>query len=92
MRLMLLWRGVSTRLVLAVVVVAVMGVWTAAFAQGPVAQMSAIPIHEGTVPIVLDGDLDDPAWSAGDPHHRIRSTRAARGRARDDAYGGARGI
>ena len=64
---MLLWRGVSTRLVLTVVVVAVMGVWTAAFAQGPVAQMSAIPIHEGTVAIVLDGDLSDPAWSQATP-------------------------
>ena len=67
MRLMLLWRGVSTRLVLTVVVVAVMGVWTAVFAQGPVAQMSAILIHEGTVPIVLDGDLSDPAWSQATP-------------------------
>ncbi|HZL95128.1 MAG TPA: DUF5916 domain-containing protein, partial [Vicinamibacterales bacterium] len=57
----------STRLVLTVVVVAVMGVWTAAFAQGPVAQMSAIPLHEGTGPIVLDGDLSDPAWSQATP-------------------------
>ena len=64
---MLLWRGVSTRLVLTLVVVAVMGVWTAAFAQGPAAQMSAIPLLEGTVPIVLDGDLSDPAWSQATP-------------------------
>jgi hypothetical protein len=64
---MLLWRGVSTRLVLTLIVVAVMGVWTSALAQGPVAQMSAVSIHEGTLPIVLDGDLSDPAWQQATP-------------------------
>jgi hypothetical protein len=44
-----------------------MGVWTTAFAQLPVAQMSAVPVHEGTLPIVLDGDLSDPAWVQATP-------------------------
>jgi hypothetical protein len=64
---MLLWRGVSTRLVLTVIVVTVMGVWTPALAQVPIAQMSAVSIHEGTLPIVLDGDLSDPAWQQATP-------------------------
>src|SRR5688572_4087394 len=64
---MLLWRGVSTRLVLTLVVVAVIGVWTAALAPGPGPQVSAGPLLEGTVPIVLDGDLSDPAWSQATP-------------------------
>jgi len=64
---MLLWRCVSTRLVLTVIAVAVMGLWTAALAQEPGAQMSAVPIHEGSLPIVLDGDLSDPAWAQATP-------------------------
>jgi hypothetical protein len=69
---MLLWRGVSTRLVLALIAMTVTGVWTPAAAQGPVAQipvaqMSAISIREGTLPIVLDGDLNDPAWAQATP-------------------------
>ena len=64
---MLLWRGVSTRLVLTLIVVAVMGVWTSALAQAPIAQMSAVSIHESTLPIVLDGDLSDPAWQQATP-------------------------
>jgi hypothetical protein len=64
---MLLWRGVSTRLALAFIVVAVAGTWTPAVAQAPVAQMSAIPVREGVLPIVLDGDLSDPAWGEATP-------------------------
>ena len=29
--------------------------------------MSAISIREGTLPIVLDGDLSDPAWAQATP-------------------------
>jgi hypothetical protein len=48
--------------------VAVLGVWTSALAQVPVARMSAVSIHEGTLPIVLDGDLSDPAWQQATPN------------------------
>jgi hypothetical protein len=45
-----------------------MGAWTSALAQGPAAaQMSAVLLSEGTLPIVLDGDLSDPAWSQATP-------------------------
>jgi hypothetical protein len=43
------------------------GVWTPAGAQAPVAQMTAVSIREGVLPIVLDGDLSDPAWSKAAP-------------------------
>jgi hypothetical protein len=64
---MLLWRGVSTRLVLTLILGAMMGAWAPVLAQGPVAQMSAVSIIEGTLPIILDGDLSDPAWSQATP-------------------------
>jgi hypothetical protein len=59
---MLLWRGVTTKAVLPLIAVAATGLATPVLAQG-VSQMSAILIVEGSLPIVLDGDLNDPAWS-----------------------------
>jgi hypothetical protein len=64
---MLLWRGVSARFVLALAVLTVWVAWTAAVAQSPVAQMSAVSISEGGLPIVVDGDLNDPAWVQATP-------------------------
>ena len=52
---------------LALIVVAVTAVCVPAAAQVPVAEMSAIPIREGVLPIVLDGDLSDPAWAQATP-------------------------
>jgi hypothetical protein len=44
------------------------GVWAPADAQVPVAaQMTAVSIREGVLPIVLDGDLNDSAWSQAAP-------------------------
>jgi len=64
---MLLWRGVFSRLVQALLVVIAAGLFTPAAAQGPAAEMTAVSIHEGTLPIVLDGDLSDPAWAHATP-------------------------
>src|SRR5262245_25883859 len=66
---MLLWRGVFSRLVQALLVVIAAGLFTPAAAQGPgpAAEMTAVSIHEGTLPIVLDGDLSDPAWAQATP-------------------------
>jgi hypothetical protein len=64
---MLLWRSVFSRLVRALIVVTAVGLSSPAAAQEPVAEMSAISIREGTLPIVLDGDLSDPAWEQATP-------------------------
>ena len=52
---MLLWRRVFSRLVQTLVVVFAAGLVTPAAAQGPAAEMTAISVHEGTLPIVVDG-------------------------------------
>src|SRR5262245_33839470 len=62
---MLLWRGVASRSVLALLVVSAVSEPT--LAQGPVASMTAIAIRENALPIVLDGDLSDPAWAEATP-------------------------
>ena len=65
---MLLWRGVAARGLPALIVVAVTAAATPAQAQGPVvASMSAIALRENILPIVLDGDLSDPAWAQATP-------------------------
>ena len=64
---MLLWRGVSVRFVRAVLVTAAAVAPLPADAQSPVPQMSAVSIHEGVLPIVLDGKLDDLAWLQATP-------------------------
>ena len=66
-RLKLLWRGVFSRFVRALFVASALGLSTPAAAQGPVAEMSAISIREGTLPIVIDGDFSDPAWAQATP-------------------------
>jgi hypothetical protein len=64
---MLLWNGVKTNAALTLIAVALGGLATPVLAQGVVAQMAAIPIVEGDPPIVLDGDLGDPAWLQATP-------------------------
>jgi hypothetical protein len=64
---MLLWRGVTTRAVLLLLAIAVTGPGTPAGAQVLVAEMSAVSLSEGILPIVLDGDLSDPAWAQATP-------------------------
>ena len=64
---MLLWRGVTTRRVLALLVIACACLRTPAAAQVPVAEMTAVSLGEGVLPIVLDGDLNDPAWALATP-------------------------
>ena len=64
---MLLWSSVSARLVLPLLVAATTTAWTPARAQAPVAQMTAVSIREGRLSIVLDGELNDPAWSQATP-------------------------
>ena len=53
----------SARLARALLVTAAVGAGAPAGAQTPGAQMTAVFIREGVLPIVLDGDLNDPAWS-----------------------------
>jgi len=64
---MLLWRSVFSRLVQAFALVIAEGLFAPALAQGPAAEMTAVSVHEGTLPIVLDGDLSDPAWAQATP-------------------------
>src|SRR5262245_62778192 len=64
---MQLWRRVVSSPVRALVLLIAVGASSPAAAQGPVAEMSAVSIHEGTLPIVLDGDLSDPAWAQATP-------------------------
>ena len=64
---MLLWRSVFSRLVQALTLVIVASLFAPASAQGPAAEMTAVSIHEGTLPIVIDGDLSDPAWTQATP-------------------------
>jgi hypothetical protein len=46
---------------------AAIGAATPAFAQGTVPSMTAIAIRENVLPIVLDGELTDPAWADSVP-------------------------
>jgi hypothetical protein len=62
---MLLWRGVASRGLLALIVVA--GTGAPALAQGPVDTMTAVAIRENALPILLDGNLSDPAWAEATP-------------------------
>lgn len=64
---MLVWKGVTTRLVLALLAVAGAGLWTPSAAQVAVAETSAFSVGEGALPIVLDGELNDPAWQRATP-------------------------
>jgi Domain of unknown function (DUF5916)/Carbohydrate family 9 binding domain-like len=57
----------TTRAVLVLLAIAVSGWWSPAGAQASVAEMSAVSISEGVPPIVLDGDLTDPAWAQAIP-------------------------
>ena len=64
---MLLWRGVASRGLLALIVVAAAA--GPAFAQGPVTSMTAIAIRENALPIVVDGDLSRVTqFMGGKPH------------------------
>src|SRR5262245_39219522 len=60
---MLLWRSVSSRPLLAFLFLAAAAAPAPAVAQSLVPEMSAVSIREGVLPIVLDGKLDDIAWS-----------------------------
>jgi Domain of unknown function (DUF5916)/Carbohydrate family 9 binding domain-like len=64
---MLRWRSVTIRLALALLAIAGAGLPTPASAQVPVEEMSAVSLSEGILPIVLDGDLTDPAWAKATP-------------------------
>ena len=64
---MLVWKAVTTRLVLALLAVAGAGLWTPSAAQVAVAETSAFSVGEGALPIVLDGELNDPAWQRATP-------------------------
>ena len=81
---MLLWRRVFSRLVLALLVAAAIGVSAPRQRhrrRSP--QMTAISIREGVLPIVLDGDLNEAAWAR--PNRSPPSCSAnRRRRARDD--------
>ena len=64
---MLLWRGVAVRLVLPLLIVIGASFWTPAGAQVSVAETSAFSVGEGVLAIVLDGELNDPAWERATP-------------------------
>lgn len=64
---MVLWRGVGTKESFVAIVFSAMAAATPAFAQAPVAAMSAVAIRENVLPIVVDGDLSDPAWAEATP-------------------------
>ena len=51
--------------------------------------MTAVSVREGVLPIVLDGDLNDPAWSQAIADQRLSAARPARRRTRDAEHGSA---